>query len=209
MGGTGKTIEQFSAQLAERGPLVMTGTTNQRRPRVILRDVAQDVSLSVSAVPMALKDHPRIGAATKARVRGAADRLGYVTNSAGRALRAQTAGRIAVIVPNTGAHVFGHAYFVRVMTGVTRVANSRDSLVFISTSSEPGNSVSAYEAIMRSRAADGAIVTSASVDDANIGRLVETGMPVVLLGRFPHLPQAVTVGTGFWPRRRNTGPKAL
>lgn len=54
-GGTGKTIEQFSAQLAERGPLVMTGTTNQRRPRVTLRDVAQDVSLSVSAVPMALR----------------------------------------------------------------------------------------------------------------------------------------------------------
>jgi DNA-binding LacI/PurR family transcriptional regulator len=172
----------------------MTRTTNQQRPRAILRDVAQEVSLSVSAVSMALKDHPRIGAATKARVREAADRLGYVTNSAGRALRAQTAGAIAVIVPNTGAHVFGHAYFMRVMTGVTKVANSRDSLVFISTSSEPGNSVSAYEAIMRSRAADGAIVTSASVDDTNIGRLVETGMPVVLLGRFPHLPQAVTVG---------------
>ena len=89
---------------------------------------------------MALKDHPRIGTATKARVCEAADRLGYVTNSAGRALRAQTAGAIAVIVPNTGAHVFGNAYFMRVMTGVRNVADSRDSLAFISTSSEPVNS---------------------------------------------------------------------
>ncbi len=172
----------------------MVSKASRPRSRATLRDIARDVDLSVSAVSMALLDHPRIGAETKARVRDAANRLGYVTNSAGRALRAQMAGAIAVIVPNTGAHVFGHAYFMQVMTGVTEVANGRESLVFISTSADASNGVSAYAAIMRSRAADGAIVTSASVDDMNIGRLVETGMPVVLLGSFPHLPDAITVG---------------
>lgn len=181
------------SQNHQRERLKVSGT-GRPKSRATLRDIAREVDLSVSAVSMALLDHSRIGAETKARVRETANRLGYVTNSAGRALRAQTAGAIAVIVPNTGAHVFGHSYFMHVMTGVTAVANSRESLVFISTSDDPGNGVSAYEAIMRSRAADGAILTSASVDDTNIGRLVETGMPVVLLGRFPHLPEAITVG---------------
>ncbi|MCU1471676.1 MAG: LacI family transcriptional regulator [Glaciihabitans sp.] len=190
----GRTADRLSCGSSSPSPSDgLVGTS--RRSRATLRDIARDLDLSVSAVSMALLDHPRIGAETKARVRDAANRLGYVTNSAGRALRTQMAGAIAVIVPNTGAHVFGHSYFMHVMTGVTAVANSHESLVFISTTSaDAGSDVSAYEAIMRSRAADGAIVTSASADDTNIGRLVETGMPVVLLGRFPHLPEAITVG---------------
>ena len=39
------------------------------RGAVTLRDVAQEASLSVSAVSMALRDSPRIGAKTKTRVR--------------------------------------------------------------------------------------------------------------------------------------------
>ncbi|HEX4673725.1 MAG TPA: LacI family DNA-binding transcriptional regulator, partial [Steroidobacteraceae bacterium] len=52
-----------------------------------LRDIAAAVGVSPSAVSMALADHPRIGRATKDAVRAAARELGYVANSAGRALR--------------------------------------------------------------------------------------------------------------------------
>src|SRR6187431_1897447 len=103
------------------------------RGTVTLRDVAQLTGLSVSAVTMALLDHPRIGAETKTRVREVADQLGYVPNSAGRALRARKADAIAVIVPNTGQHVFGHAYFMHVLTGVTEVANGVEAQVTVST----------------------------------------------------------------------------
>jgi len=95
--------------------------TTGSRGAVTLRDIARHTDLSVSAVSMALLDHSRIGAETKARVREVADRLGYVPNSAGRALRAKKADTIALIVPNTSQHVFGHAYFMHVLTGVTDV----------------------------------------------------------------------------------------
>jgi DNA-binding LacI/PurR family transcriptional regulator len=162
--------------------------------KVTLRDVADRVGLSVSAVSMALLDHPRIGAEAKARVREAADELGYVANSAGRALRASRAGAIALIVPNTSQHVFGHAYFMHVLTGVTGVANERDAQVLISTNPDETHGMAAYERVMRSGSVDGAILTSAAVDDDNIQRLVAGGMPVVLLGRFPYLPDAISVG---------------
>lgn len=162
--------------------------------KVTLRDLAGHTGLSISAVSMALLDHPRIGAETKARVREAASELGYVANSAGRALRAQRAGAIALIVPNTSRHVFGHAYFMHVLTGVTDAANARDSQVLISTNPDETHGMAAYERVMRSGSVDGAIVTSASVDDDNIERLVASGLPVVLLGRFPYLPDAVSVG---------------
>jgi DNA-binding LacI/PurR family transcriptional regulator len=164
------------------------------RVKVTLRDVAEHVGVSVSGVSMALLDSPRIGEETKARVRQAADELGYVTNSAARALRAKKADAIALIVPNTSRHVFGHAYFMHVLTGVTEVANDRDAQLVISTNADEAHGKAAYDRVMRSGSVDGAIVTSTAVDDDGVERLVRTGLPVVLLGRFPYLPGAVSVG---------------
>jgi len=174
----------------------MARTTRAERPAsgVTLRDIADVVGLSVSAVSMALQDHPRIGVKSKVRVRAVAEDLGYVANSAGRALRAKKAGALALIVPNTSRHVFGHAYFMHVLTGVTGVANERDVQVIISTNPDDSHGMAAYERVVRSRSVDGAIITSASVTDENIPRLVDAGLPVVLLGRFHKLPDAVSVG---------------
>ena len=164
------------------------------RSSVTLRDIANQANLSVSAVSMALLDHPRIGSDTKERVRGVAAELGYVPNSAGRALRAHRAGAIALIIPNTSQHVLGHPYFMHVLTGVSAIANTQDAQVTVSTNPDESHGMAAYERVIRSGFADGAIVTSAAISDPNIERLVESGIPVVLLGRYPHLPDAISVG---------------
>jgi DNA-binding LacI/PurR family transcriptional regulator len=177
-----------------RGGAMSTTSSGAPRGPVTLRDLARRADLSVSAVSMALLDSPRISADTKARVRELADELGYVPNSAGRALRAQKSDAIALIVPNTSQHVFGHAYFMHVLTGVTEAANNADAQVSVSTNPDASHGMVAYERVMRSGSAAGAIVTSASVHDENIARLVASGIPVVLLGRYPHLADAVSVG---------------
>ncbi len=164
------------------------------RRNVTLRDVAREVGLSVSAVSMALQDHPRIGREAKERVRAAASDLGYVANTAGRALRARQANALAVIVPNTGRHVFGHAYFMHVLNGVTDVANTNDLQVVISTNPDERHDRAAYDRVLRSGSVDGAILTSAAIQDRNIDGILRAGLPVVLLGRFPYLPNTVSVG---------------
>lgn len=164
------------------------------RSAVTLRDIAERVGVSVSAVSMALADHPRIGAETKSRVLAAADELGYVTNAAGRALRANRVGAVALIVPNTSQHVFGHAYFMHVLTGVDEAANEADVQLLLSTNPDELHGEVAYDRVMRAGWVDGAIVTSAAAEDPGISHLVSNGLPVVLLGRFPELPEAVSVG---------------
>ena len=126
-------------------------------------------------------------------MREAAAELGYVPNSAGRALRRQRAGAIALIVPNTSHHVFGHTYFMHVLTGVSSSANAHDVQVIVSTNADEAGRASAFERIIRSGTADGVIVTAAPVDDANVETLVASGLPVVLLGNFPYLPEATSV----------------
>lgn len=167
--------------------------TKTRKP-VTLRDIAEQSNLSISAVSMALHDHPRIGADSKARVHELARDLGYVANSAGRALRAKRANTLALIVPNTSRHVFGHAYFMHVLSGVTDVANEQGYQLLISTNPDERHGKVAYERVMRAGTVDGVIVTSAPFNDPNIARLVDSGLPVVLLGRYDLLPLAVSVG---------------
>jgi DNA-binding LacI/PurR family transcriptional regulator len=161
---------------------------------VTLKDVAGLVGITPAAASMALSGNERISAKTRERVREAAAELGYVPSSAGRALRKQKAGAIALIVPNTSRHVFGHSYFMHVLTGVSAAANARDTQVLVSTSADEANGLAAYERVMRSKSADGAIVTSAAVSDSNVERLADGGLPVVLIGNFPYLPHAVSVG---------------
>ncbi|RKS79939.1 DNA-binding LacI/PurR family transcriptional regulator [Motilibacter peucedani] len=162
--------------------------------RVTLRDIAERAGVSVSAVSMALADHERIGAGTKEEIRAVAQELGYVTNSAARALRGQRSGTLALVVPATGQHVFGHPYFMHLLDGVNEVVNEVDGTLLISTNPDERHGVAAYERVLRSRAADGAIVASAAANDANVLRLLDSGVPVVLIGRFPRIDDAVTVG---------------
>jgi DNA-binding LacI/PurR family transcriptional regulator len=163
---------------------------------VTLKDVAERVGVTSAAASMALSDHSRISQKTKEAVRQAAAELGYVPSSVGRALRNQRAGAIALIVPNTSQHVFGHLYFMHLLTGISAAANARDVQVVLSTTADNGEAgeVAAYERVVRSRSADGAIVTSAAVTDPGLESLVATGLPVVLIGNFPYLPGAISVG---------------
>lgn len=164
--------------------------------RVTLKDVARLAGVSPSAASMALSGHPRISADTKIQVRSAATRLGYVPNSAGRALRVSKAGAIALVVPNTSAHVFGHLYFMHLLMGVTDVGTSQDYSIMVSTNpgEEEANGVAAYERVLRSGAVDGAVIASAAASDPNVARMLESTLPVVLIGRFPNLPNGVSVG---------------
>jgi len=170
----------------------MTEATT-RPARVTLRHVAERVGLTPAAVSMALADSVRISEKTKAAVREAAAELGYVPSSAGRALRRQRSGAIALIVPNTTHHVFGHLYFMHVLTGVASVANGEDAQLLVSTNADEADGITAYERVLRSRSADGAIVTSAAIGDPNVKRLTTGGLPVVLIGRFPEFPDAPSV----------------
>jgi DNA-binding LacI/PurR family transcriptional regulator len=161
---------------------------------VTLKDVANRVGVTPAAVSLALSGSRRISESTAARIHAAVAELGYVPSSAARALRSRRSDAIALIVPNSTQHVFGHSYFMHVLTGVSSAANDRDVQVLVSTSASEESGLTAYERVMKSRSADGAIVTSSAIGDPNIGRLAASGLPIVLLGNYPDLPAASSVG---------------
>jgi LacI family transcriptional regulator len=68
--------------------------------QVTIRDVAKATAVSPSTVSRALAPGGAVSAATRDRVRAAADRLGYQPNRAARGLITGRTGHLGVIVPD-------------------------------------------------------------------------------------------------------------
>ena len=102
-----------------------------RRPperRVVLADVARLAGTSEATASRALKDDPRIGEATRAAVRAAAHKLGYVPNAAARSLRAQRTHILGLLLDDLADPVHG-----KVAAGFEEAAASHGYAVFMMT----------------------------------------------------------------------------
>ena len=72
----------------------------QRRSAITIKDIAILLGMAHTTVSRALNDHPKISLDTKARVREAANKLGYVTNSGARSMRMGSSKLVGLIVPD-------------------------------------------------------------------------------------------------------------
>lgn len=74
---------------------------------VTLKDIAQQLDLSVSTIGRALSGDPQISEKTRERVRAAASELGYVAHSAARAMRSGRSTLIGLIIPDIQNEFYG------------------------------------------------------------------------------------------------------
>lgn len=154
------------------------------RQRLTIHDVAKAAGVSIGTVSLAMADHPDVAEATKERVRKAASELSYSPSAVGRALQARRTNSVALVVPNSGRHVFGHLYFMEVMSGVSEVLDASGMTLVVSTSPTETDEEAAYLKILRSQQVDGVILASAALHDPNITRLQQSAHPFVYLGRY-------------------------
>ena len=95
----------------------MKAATERRRAtgRITLREVALAADVSPITVSRALRGERAVGAALVARVKEAAQRLGYVPDPAARALASQRSSHVAVLIP-----LLSNALFVDLLEAVQR-----------------------------------------------------------------------------------------
>ena len=68
--------------------------------KVTIKDVARDAGVSPSTVSRVMSDSPRIGEATKKRVRESIKKLGYTPNIMARSLVRKKTKIIGVVMPH-------------------------------------------------------------------------------------------------------------
>jgi DNA-binding LacI/PurR family transcriptional regulator len=150
--------------------------------RVVLADVARIAGTSEATASRALKNDPRIGEATRAAVRVAALKLGYVPNAAARSLRARRTHILGLLLDDLADPVHG-----KVAAGFEEAAASQGYAVFIMTGlHDPEREQRALTAFVEHRA-DGIVVASCVSDPADVHARVPADRVVFVQPDYPGL----------------------
>jgi DNA-binding LacI/PurR family transcriptional regulator len=141
-----------------------------RRPperRVVLADVARSAGTSKATASRALKNDPRIGETTRAAVRAAALKLGYVPNAAARSLRARRTHILGLLLDDLADPVHD-----KVAAGFEAAARSEGFAVFMMTGlHDPEREERALTAFVEHRP-DGIALASCVSDPVEVYRRV-------------------------------------
>ena len=154
----------------------MKGESAKPAASVTISDIARLAGVSRSTVSRAFSRPEMINAATVARVKAAADHLGYVVNHAARALSTGKFGNIAVIVPD-----IANPFFPPLVRQVQSLADLAGYAVFLGDSDE----IADREASLLSRLSvqvDGFVLAAPRLAEGQI-RELDKLRPIVLVNR--------------------------
>ena len=148
-----------------------------------IRQLAQELQLSIGTVSRALNDRPDVNPETRARVKAAAVRSGYVPNQSGRSLRSGRTGMVAVVIPTqAGGDGCDPGLFV-VLEGLRRELHRRglDLIVLFRGSDE--DPLQHLQRLVQRRIADSVVIGQTIPGDPRIAFLKATGVESVAFGR--------------------------
>jgi LacI family transcriptional regulator len=157
---------------------------------VRMKDIAEDLGLSVVTVSKVLRQHPDIGEKTRKRVLKRAKELDYQPNVLARSLVTGRTYLIGLVVPD-----LLHPFFAEVAKALSTVVGRRGYSVIISSSEEDAELEAREIQQMVSRQLDALVIASSSNQKAVFEKMDRQGQPYVLIDR--EIPDLVAnfVGT--------------
>jgi len=157
---------------------------------VRLKDIAQDLGVSLVTVSKVLRGNPDIGEVTRQRVLKRMKELNYRPNMVARGLASGRTHAVGLVVPDL-VHPF-FAEFAKALGGVLR--NSQRALILASSEEDPEVERQEIRALL-SRGVDVLLIASCQPNLRNFYELGDERTPYLLFDRnFPHLA-AHFVGT--------------
>lgn len=145
---------------------------------VTIKDIARALGISPSTVTRALAGNPRISAATIQRVRQQAGLMGYVADSAARAMQCGTSALVGLLVPDI-ENLF-YASMARTVAQSCHAAGYQ--LVLSVTEDDPANEEQHIRALIGARCAGVLLVPTGGITDGSC-RLLDKVPTVQLIRR--------------------------
>ncbi len=153
-----------------------------------LKEIAQHVGVSVAAVSAVINNRTkstiRLAPETRQRILDAIAEFGYSPNAAAQVL---VGGRSRIIAVFTYEPVFPfeyHSFYYPFLLGMERQAEvfGYDLLLMTSSMNQEGRRSIYNRGVNRVRLADAAILLGLEKNSEEIGRLLDEGFPVVIVG---------------------------
>ena len=147
---------------------------------VSMKDIAQRCGVSVATVSKALNGQPDIGEGTRARVTAAARDMGYMTNSAARALKTNRTYNLGVLFVDEMRSGLAHAHFSAVLESFkVEAENHGYDITFINHN--VGGRPTTYLQHCLYRGVDGVVIACVDFNDPRVRELVNSQIPLVTI----------------------------
>jgi DNA-binding LacI/PurR family transcriptional regulator len=143
-------------------------------------DVAKLAGVSIATVSRMINTPDKVNSETRERILVAIDALGFVPKAEARARAMRGTGRIGVISP-----FFTAPSFVQRLRGIADALSAKKYELIIYTVNSADHLKSFLSSLPLTGNLDGLIILSLPVDDAAVRRLLDHGLPTVLV-EFPH-----------------------
>ncbi|MEU8772266.1 LacI family DNA-binding transcriptional regulator [Streptomyces sp. NPDC048606] len=151
-----------------------------RRPTI--KDIARRAGVSESAVSFALNGRPGVSEATRARIRGVAEELGWLPNSAARALSGERSGAVGLVLARP-AHTLGvESFFLRLVSGIQEVLAAAGIALLFQVVEDVDAECVVHRRWWAERRVDGVLLVDPRTNDPRPELLARLGLPAVLVG---------------------------
>jgi LacI family transcriptional regulator len=149
-----------------------------------LKDIADELGVSVVTVSRALRDRPDIAKETKAKILERVKQLNYRPNLMARSLVTGRSSLIGLVVPD-----LIHPFFTEIAKSLAAALRKKDYFLIVSSSeSDPQLEHDEIEHMLAHHL-DCFVVASCQKDPESLRRIGEAGVPLVLIDRsFPGFP---------------------
>lgn len=158
-----------------------------------IRQVAERANVSVATVSRVINGSGYVSPELQERVFTAMRELNYELNAAARSLRSQETRIVGVLVPQ-----LDHPFFSALSYAIERTFAKHGYNIFICSAEEDSNKEKDYTLMMLRQRVDGVIIGPTGYSEANLKKLLEQDIPVVLVDRdFPELEVNRVVTNNF------------
>lgn len=149
---------------------------------VSMKDIAKRCGVSVATVSKALSGQPDIGVQTRERICAVASEMGYLANSAARALKTNRTYNLGVLLADERRSGLGHEYFSSLLESFKTEAEAHGYDITFLNSNVGGKTIS-YLQHCRYRGLDGVVIACVDFADERVRELVDSGIPLVTIDR--------------------------
>lgn len=151
-----------------------------RRPTIA--DIAQRAGVTKAAVSFALNGQPGVSAATRERILGIAEEIGFQPSSAARALTAGRAGAFGLVIDRPARTLGIEPFFMQLISGIQAELMQRHVMLLFTMATDTGDEIEMYRQWWAQHRVDGVFVVDLQMDDRRIAELEKLHMPAVVVG---------------------------
>ena len=160
--------------------------------RVTIVEVAARAGVAISSVSSALNGRPGVSEQTRARIRQAADDLGFVPSVRGRSLSAKRAFTVGLVVHRDPFVLESDPFFGSFIGGLESVLDPRGYALILQMGSAADETLDRYRRLAAGRRVDGVFLNELVVDDPRVALVQQLGLPAVGVNPAPSMKPRAT-----------------